>query len=50
MNAADIFRDRILILDGAMGTVLQQKGLPPGGKPELLNLSDPALIESVHRA
>ena len=49
MNA-ELFRDRILILDGAMGTVLQQKGLPPGGKPELLNLSDPALIESVHRA
>ena len=50
MSAAEIFLNRILILDGAMGTVLQQKGLPPGGKPELLNLSDPALIESVHRA
>ena len=39
----------ILILDGAMGTVLQQRGLPPGGQPELLNLTDPALLESVYR-
>ena len=38
-----------LILDGAMGTVLQQRGLPPGGQPELLNLTDPALLRSVHR-
>jgi len=45
----DFFSDGILILDGAMGTVLQQRGLPPGGIPELLNLTDPALIAGVHR-
>jgi len=39
----------ILILDGAMGTVLQQRGLPPGGQPELLNLTDPALLDAVYR-
>ena len=38
-----------LILDGAMGTVLQQRGLPPGGAPELLNLTDPELLMSVYR-
>ncbi|MBE6995853.1 MAG: homocysteine methyltransferase, partial [Ruminococcaceae bacterium] len=32
-----------------MGTVLQQRGLPPGGQPELLNLTDPALLRSVYR-
>ena len=37
------------MLDGAMGTVLQQRGLPPGGQPELLNLTDPALLESIYR-
>ena len=41
--------DRILILDGAMGSVLQQRGLPPGGIPELLNLTDPELLISIHR-
>ena len=39
----------IMILDGAMGTVLQQRGLKPGGIPELLNLTDPALLKSVYR-
>ena len=34
----------LLILDGAMGTVLQQRGLPAGGVPELLNLTDPELL------
>lgn len=42
-------KDEILILDGAMGTVLQQRGLPAGGQPELLNLTDPALLASVYR-
>ena len=45
----DFFKDQIVILDGAMGTVLQQKGLPPGGQPELLNLTDPALLASVYQ-
>ncbi len=38
-----------LFLDGAMGTVLQQRGLTPGGLPELLNLTDPELLRDVHR-
>ena len=41
--------NQITILDGAMGTVLQQRGLPPGGVPELLNLTDPELLASVYR-
>ena len=32
-----------------MGTVLQQRGLPPGGRPELLNLTDPDLLYGVYR-
>lgn len=32
-----------------MGSVLQQRGLPPGGIPELLNLTDPELLISIHR-
>lgn len=38
-----------LILDGAMGTVLQQKGLPPGGQPELLNLTRPDLMCEIYQ-
>ena len=46
----NFLKDKLTILDGAMGTVLQQKGLPAGGPPELLNLTHPELIEDVHRS
>ena len=45
----DFLRDKITIWDGAMGTVLQQRGLPPGGKPDLLNLTSPDLLYSIFR-
>ena len=45
----DFLSDGIVILDGAMGTVLQQRGLPPGGKPELLNLTNPELLRAIYR-
>ncbi|MBQ9720865.1 MAG: homocysteine S-methyltransferase family protein, partial [Oscillospiraceae bacterium] len=38
-----------MILDGAMGTVLQNRGLKPGGVPELLNLERPELLRGVYR-
>ena len=39
-----------LLFDGAMGTMLQASGLPLGDLPELLNFSNPSLIQDVHRA
>lgn len=39
---------QILIFDGAMGTMLQQRGLEPGQSPEELNLTRPDVVESVH--
>ena len=39
---------QILIFDGAMGTMLQQRGLAPGQSPEELNLTMPDVVESVH--
>ena len=46
----DGIKDKFLILDGAMGTVLQQRGLPPGGQPELLNLTEGDLLKDIYRA
>ena len=46
---SEFWKDSILILDGAMGTVLQQRGLPPGGKPDLLNFTNPDLLRSIYR-
>ncbi len=46
---------RILILDGAMGSMIQRLSLPPTdylgeGDNESLNLTRPEVIESIHRA
>ena len=41
-------RERVLILDGAMGTMLQERGLKPGQSPEELNLSLPGVVAGVH--
>ncbi len=42
--------ERILVLDGAMGTMLQERGLLPGGCPEEMNLNAAETVGSVHRA
>ena len=45
----EAIRERVLILDGAMGTMLQERGLKPGQSPEELNLTMPDVVASVHR-
>ncbi len=42
-------REKVLVLDGAMGTMLQQRGLVPGGSPEGMNLTAPEVVEGIHR-
>lgn len=37
------------LIDGAMGTELQKRGLKTGGLPELLNLTDPDIVRAVHK-
>ncbi|MDI3280247.1 MAG: homocysteine S-methyltransferase family protein [Bacillota bacterium] len=41
---------QVLLFDGAMGTELQRRGLPPGACPELWNLEAPHLVREVHQA
>lgn len=41
-------QQRILFLDGAMGTMLQKKGLQAGESPELWNLTHPSLVQEIH--
>lgn len=45
----DAIQGQVLILDGAMGTLLQERGLKPGQSPEELNLTMPEVVASVHR-
>ena len=39
-----------MLLDGAMGTMLQKSGMKPGTIPETLNITDPEMVAAVHRA
>ena len=45
----DALAERVLVLDGAMGTMLQERGLKPGQSPEELNLTLPEVVAAVHR-
>src|SRR3989338_1347835 len=42
-------KERLIIFDGAMGTMLQRLGLKPGGCPDELNLTNPEMIKQVHK-
>ena len=42
-------KQRILVADGAMGTMLQAAGLPPGHCLEEWNVSNPLVISEIHK-
>lgn len=42
-------RRRFVLLDGGLGTQLQQRGLRPGQKPELAAFLMPQTLEAIHR-
>jgi len=45
-----LLRKKVLILDGAMGTELHKRGLPPGVCPEAWSLANPAAVGDIHGA
>ena len=48
MNFREKYGKELLIFDGGLGTMLQDRGLMLGELPEKLNLSNPALISEIH--
>ncbi len=53
MHIKEALQKRILLLDGAMGTMIQRYAPPAEdwqGNPDMLNLTRPELIRSIHRA
>lgn len=48
-NFMELLKTKILVVDGAMGTMLQERGLPKGACPEAFNLTNPELIAEIHR-
>ena len=47
-SITDILKTKRLYFDGGTGTVLQERGLKPGVPPEILNLENPEMIETLH--
>ena len=47
MKFNDLIKNSIILLDGALGTQLQKRGLEGGAIPERLNVENPQLIYSV---
>ena len=49
MDIKEFLKNEYILLDGAMGTMLQAKGMPLGTIPETLNIEKPEWIIDVHR-
>ncbi|NHJ49278.1 MAG: hypothetical protein FK733_15930 [Asgard group archaeon] len=45
----DLINDRVVIMDGAMGSLLMEKGLPPGSPPDSWNILQPKLVQEFHK-
>ena len=50
MNVTEYLKTHTLLLDGGMGTLLQERGLTAGEKPESWNLSHPDEIMEISKA
>ena len=44
----DLLKNEYVILDGAMGTMLQAAGMKMGETPEVLSITQPELLENIH--
>lgn len=49
MNIRECIKNNILIFDGAMGTMLQRKGLNIGEGTEKFNITHSEIVKSIHR-
>ena len=50
MDIRTFMKENIVLLDGGMGTLLQERGLKAGEQPERWNLTHPGEITAIHRA
>ncbi len=49
MTSRDLSFDRVLVCDGAMGTMIHSKGVALGSSFDEVNVSHPEVIEAIHR-
>jgi 5-methyltetrahydrofolate--homocysteine methyltransferase len=48
MDVRAWIQDKFLLIDGGMGTMLQERGLVPGMLPERMNLTAPEVVTGIH--
>ncbi|NHJ32394.1 MAG: hypothetical protein FK732_06000 [Asgard group archaeon] len=46
----DLVKKRVVVLDGGMGSLLIDQGLPPGTPPEYWNISHPENVQRSHKS
>lgn len=49
MGFKELFNNKYILLDGAMGTMLQKRGLRLGAIPEIMNIEQPDIIREIHK-
>lgn len=49
MDFRSELKRRLIVFDGAMGTMIQRYGLSPGQPPETFNIPHPDVVEGIHR-
>lgn len=49
-NISEVLRERVVVADGAMGSLLFERGVDSASCYDALNLTDPALVRSIHQA
>jgi 5-methyltetrahydrofolate--homocysteine methyltransferase len=47
-NIIELLHQKTLVIDGAMGTMLQENGLKSGECPELWNITHPEIVKKIH--
>lgn len=48
MSIRDLLGKKVILCDGAMGTMMQARGMVPGQLPEALNFTHPEMIEEIY--
>ena len=49
MEVKEYIKNNILVFDGAMGTMLQKKGLKLGENPDILSITQKDVIKEIHK-
>lgn len=49
VDARELIKERLVVFDGAMGTMLQKRGLKLGENPEIINFTNEEIVIDIHK-